>query len=148
MATTTHWAPNSAAISAISSGRSTAAVLTDTLSAPARSSRRASSTVRMPPPIVNGMNTSSAVRRATSTMVSRPSRRRGDVEEHELVGALGVVAGGQLDRVAGVAQVDEVHALDDAAVVDVEAGDDPGGAHRIDPSRARATASATRKRPS
>ena len=55
--------PNSAAISAISSGRWTAAVLTLTLSAPARSMRRASSTVRMPPPTVNGMNTCSAVRR-------------------------------------------------------------------------------------
>ena len=42
--------------------------------------------------------------------------RGGDVEEDELVGALGVVAGGELDRVAGVADVDEVGALDDAAV--------------------------------
>src|SRR5690606_32902133 len=54
-------------------GRSTAAVLTDTFSAPARSRRRASSTVRTPPPTVNGMNTFSATRRATSTMVSRAS---------------------------------------------------------------------------
>ena len=44
-----------------SSGRATAAVLSDTLSAPARSRRRASSTERMPPPMVNGMNTCSAV---------------------------------------------------------------------------------------
>ncbi len=73
MAVTTHWAPNSAAISVISSGRCTAEVLTLTLSAPARSIRRASSTERMPPPTVKGMNTSSAVRRATSTIVSRPS---------------------------------------------------------------------------
>ena len=73
MATTTHWAPNSSASSATRSGRSTAAVLTQTLSAPARSSARASSTERMPPPMVKGMNTSSAVRRATSTMVSRAS---------------------------------------------------------------------------
>ena len=29
-----------------------------------------------------------------------------------------------LDRIAGVAQVDEIDALDDAAVLDVEAGDD------------------------
>ena len=116
-------------------GAATAAVLTLTLSAPARSSRRASSTVRMPPPTVNGMNTSSAVRPTTSTIVSRPSRRRGDVEEDQLVGALGVVAGGQLDRVAGVAQVDEVHALDDAAGVDVEAGDDPGDPHDRHPGQ-------------
>ena len=50
--------------------------------------------------------------------------RGGDVEEHELVGALGVVALGELDRVARVAQIDEVRALDDAAGVDVEAGND------------------------
>ena len=73
MAHTQHCAPNSAAISAISSGRSTAAVLTLTLSAPARSIARASSAVRMPPPTVNGMKTCSAVRDTTSTMVSRPS---------------------------------------------------------------------------
>ena len=71
MAHTTHWLPNTAAISEMSSGRATAALLTDTLSAPARSIVRASSTVRIPPPIVNGMNTCSAVRRTTSTIVSR-----------------------------------------------------------------------------
>ncbi len=49
---------------------------------------------------------------------------RGDVEEDELVGALGVVALGQLDRIARVADVDEVRALDDAAGVDVQARDD------------------------
>ena len=73
MATTTHWAPNSVASSATSSGRSMAAVFTDTFSAPARSSWRASSTDRTPPPTVKGMKTFSAVRRATSTMVSRAS---------------------------------------------------------------------------
>jgi hypothetical protein len=47
----------------------------------------------------------------------------GDVEEDELVGAGGVVALGQLDRIARVADVDEVRALDHAAGVDVQAGD-------------------------
>ncbi len=51
----------------------------------------------------------------------------GDVEEGQLVGALGVVLPGQLDRVAGVAQVAEVHPLDDAPGVDVEAGDHADG---------------------
>ena len=87
----------------------------------------------MPPPIVNGTNTSSAARRASSTTVSRLSRRRGDVEEDELVGALGVVERGQLDRVAGVADVDEARALDDAAGVDVQAGDDALVVHRDQP---------------
>ena len=55
---------------------------------------------------------------------------RADVEEGELVGALLVVAARDLDRIAGVAQVDEVDALDDAAVGDVEAGNDAlGEAH-------------------
>ena len=55
-----------------------------------------------------------------------PALVRGrDVEEGQLVGALGVVHLGELDRVAGVAQLLEVDALDDPAGVDVEAGDDP-----------------------
>jgi hypothetical protein len=44
-------------------------------------------------------------------------RRRGDVEEDELVGTLAVVDARELDRVAGVAQVDEVDALDDPPAV-------------------------------
>ena len=82
--------------------------------------------MRMPPPTVNGMNTSSAVRPSDLDHRVAAVGRRGDVEEDELVGALGVVAGRELDRIAGVAQVDEVHALDHAAGVDVEARDDPG----------------------
>ena len=51
----------------------------------------------------------------------------GDVEEGELVGALGVVDMAELDRIAGITQVEEVHALDHPATVDVEAGDDTDG---------------------
>ena len=86
----------------------------------------------MPPPTVSGMNTCSAVRRTTSTIVSRPSRRRRDVEERQLVGTLGVVDGGHLDRVAGVAQVLEVDALHHPPGVDVQAGDHPNrDAHQL-----------------
>jgi hypothetical protein len=73
MASTTHCAPNTSASSESSSGRATAAEFTDTLSAPASSTACASSTARTPPPIVNGMNTSSAQRRARSAAVSRRS---------------------------------------------------------------------------
>ena len=55
---------------------------------------------------------------------------RGDVEEDDLVGAGLVVDRRHLDRVAGVAQVHEVDALDDAALVDVEAGYDALHQHR------------------
>src|SRR5207253_838280 len=54
-ARTTACAPNSLDSSVISPGRSTAAVLTVTLSAPARTTERASSRERMPPPAVSGM---------------------------------------------------------------------------------------------
>src|SRR3712207_6117666 len=64
----------------------------------------------------------------------------GDVEEGELVGALGVVDPGHLHRVAGVAQVDEVDALDDPAGVDVQARDDAHRERHATPSR---TASAS-----
>src|SRR5580700_10791799 len=50
-------------------------------------------------------------------------RGRGDVEEYELVRARRVVAACELDRIAGVAQVDEPDPLDDAAAIDVEARD-------------------------
>jgi hypothetical protein len=50
---------------------------------------------------------------------------RGDVQEGQLVRAFGVVPGGEFDRVAGVPQVAEVHALDDPARVHVQARDHP-----------------------
>ena len=115
---------------AAASGSRTAAVLSATLSAPARSSARTSSRLRTPPPTVSGMNTCSAVRAITSSRRVAALDRGGDVEEHQLVGALAVVAGGELDRVARVAQVLEPRALHDAAGVDVEAGD-----HRAWPAR-------------
>jgi hypothetical protein len=68
---TTHCEPNRWAASASNSGRAMAAVFSDTLSAPARSSRSTSATLRTPPPTVSGMNTWSAVRPTTSIMVSR-----------------------------------------------------------------------------
>ena len=60
-----------------------------------------------------------------------------DVEEGQLVDALRVVELGELDRVAGVAEVLEVDALDDAPGVDVEAGDDTdGNSHTAQPNDA------------
>ena len=147
MATTTHWAPNSSA----SSPDQVRAVDRRGVDAPpcrrpARSSRRASSTDRTPPPTVKGMNTCSAVRGTTSTMVRAVVRRGGDVEEDQLVGALGVVAGGQLHRVPGVDEVDEPDALDHPAGVDVEAGDHPDRPHAATPSSTVSRPS-TRARP-
>ena len=55
--------------------------------------------------------------------------RCGDVEEDQFVGALLVVAVGQLHRIAGIAQVDEVDALDHAAGGDIETGNDAFGEH-------------------
>ncbi len=50
-----------------------------------------------------------------------------DIQERDLVGALTVVATRDLDRIAGIAQIDEIDALDDAALGDVEAGNDALG---------------------
>src|SRR3990170_74299 len=71
IATTVHWLPNRSAALLTNSGSATAAVLIDTLSAPAESRLRMSSSVRTPPPTVSGMNTCSAVRRTTSIRMSR-----------------------------------------------------------------------------
>ena len=70
---TSTWLPNRSAISATSSGRWMAAVLTATLSAPARSRVSTSSVLDTPPPTVSGMKTCSAVRLTTSRVVARPS---------------------------------------------------------------------------
>ena len=102
---TSTWLPNRSAISATSSGRWIAAVLTATLSAPARSSRSTSSTAADSPAdgqrdehLLGGARDD--LQRGRAALVGG-----GDVEEGQLVGALGVVHPGQLDRVAGVAQV-------------------------------------------
>ena len=98
-----------------------------TLSAPALSSRRTSSTLRTPPPTVSGMKTCVRDRLDDVEDEAALVAARGDVEEGELVGALLVVAPRDLDRIAGIAQADEVDAFDDAPGGDVEAGDDALG---------------------
>src|SRR5262249_6876900 len=67
---------------------------------------------------------------------------RRDVEEAELVSALGVVARRDLDRVAGVDQLDEADALHDASVLHVEARDDPSREHHASAATASASPSA------
>ena len=108
----------------MSSGSRTAAELSEILSAPAVSIARMSSAERMPPPTVYGMKTLLGGARRDVEHRRALLVGRGDVEEDELVGARLVVDGGQLDRIAGVAQVHEVDAFDDAPLVDVEARDD------------------------
>ena len=51
----------------------------------------------------------------------------GDVQERQLVGTLPIVFGRQFHRVAGIAQVLEMHALDHASGIDIQAGDDSYG---------------------
>src|SRR5262249_20768484 len=46
----------------------------------------------------------------------------GDIEDDEFVRSFGVIAGGELDRVASIAQTFEVHSFDDACAVGVQAG--------------------------
>src|SRR5574340_48665 len=70
---------------------------------------------------------------------------RGDVEEGQLVGTLVVVARRDLDRIARVAQLDEIDALDDPAAGDVQARDDAFGEHRQLKRRVRRRAVARRR---
>ena len=57
--------------------------------------------------------------------------RRGDIEEHDLVRALGGIELRQLDWIARVAQADKVHALDHPPVLDIQAGNDPFCKHHF-----------------
>ena len=84
------------------------------------------------------MKQTSAVRRDDVEHRAAPLMAGGDVEEAQLVRPGGVIGARLLDRIAGVAQIDEVDALDHAAVGDVEAGDDADadGHAPLPPSRA------------
>ncbi len=73
MATTTHCAPYRSEAARTKAGSVTAAVLIETLSAPALSSARQSATVRTPPPTVSGMKHRSAVRATMSSRIGRSS---------------------------------------------------------------------------
>ena len=53
-----------------------------------------------------------------------------DVEEGQLVRARCVIGDRRFDRIAGIAQVDEIDALDDAAVLHVETGNDADLEHQ------------------
>ncbi len=48
----------------------------------------------------------------------------GDVEEAEFVGTGGIIGPRARHRIAGIDEIDEIDALDDTAVLDVEAGND------------------------
>ena len=52
-------------------------------------------------------------------------RAGGDIEKAQLVGALAVVEARLSHRIAGIDKIDEVDALDDPPVLDIETGDDP-----------------------
>ena len=54
---------------------------------------------------------------------------RGNVQEAKLVGAGLVIDDGLLHRIAGIAQAFKIDALDHAAAMDIEAGDDADGQH-------------------
>ena len=129
MFTTVAQRPNFRATSAIRCGFFTAAELTLTFSAPAWISRVASSSVRMPPPTVNGMKI--CFRDAPDHVQHDvpPLVAGGDVEENQFVGAICLVAAGHFHRIAGVAQLTKVDALHDPAAVHVQARNDPLAEH-------------------
>src|SRR4029079_7061774 len=56
---------------------------------------------------------------------------RRDVEETELICTGGVVRNRRLDGIASVAQIDEIHALDDPAIFHVEARNDANLEHQV-----------------
>ncbi len=124
MATTMHCEPKRAAASPTNSGLNTAAVLIDTLSAPALSRLRISCDGAYA--ATDGKRDEHLAGHALDGVQGGVATvdAGGDIEEGDLVGALLIVAASDLHRVTGVADVLELHALDHAAVVHVQARDD------------------------
>ena len=145
IATTTAWLPKRRAHAPINSGSATAAVFSETLSAPARRTSRISSTLLTPPPTVSGMNARRAVRSTISSSVPRPSGAAEMSRKTSSSAPSRGVALGELGRIALVGEVDEARALHDAAVRDVKAGDDAASEHQAVTARSsRATLGADR----
>jgi hypothetical protein len=76
------------------------------------------------------MKQTSAVRRNHVQDQAPALAGGGDVEKHQLVGPGRVIGASLLDRIAGIAQGDEIDALDHPPVLHVEAGNDPGLQHQ------------------
>ena len=125
-------------------GSSKAARLTATLSAPGTEQR--ARIIEAGDAAADGERDRQLRRRPLDELEDRAAalERGGDVEEDELVGAELRVTGRELDRLAHLAEVDEVHALDDASSLDVEAGDYALLDHASAFSRRRAPAAALR----
>ena len=77
----------------------------------------------MPPATQNGMSSSARDAAHPGSVHRTALGARGDVVEHELVGALVAIARRKLQDVADDAVIAEPHALDDLAVADVQTGD-------------------------
>ena len=91
-------------------------------------------------PAADGQRHEAHFRRAPDDVEQRPAPfvAGGDVEEAQLVRPGRVIGARLLDRVAGILEIDEVDALDHAAIGDVETGDDADAdGHALMPVRHR-----------
>ena len=145
MATTTHWLPNfSAACRTKSPVRDRGRIDRSLVGA---GEQQGADVLRRPNPAANRQRHEADlggaphdVQQDAAVLVARR-----DVEEAEFVRARLVVGDGAFDRVARVAQIDEIDALDDAAVLDVEAGNEARfESHRTAPATRGAPPAAAR----
>ena len=130
MFTTMHWLPNRRAASYTNCGSFTAAELIDTLSQPGQ---------QQLPDVVERADAAAHGERHEH-LLGRPPHHvehdvapfvaGRDVEEHQLVGPFLFVPRGHLDRIARVAEVDEIGPLHDAPAVDVQTRNHTLGEHR------------------
>ena len=101
----------------------------------------------------DGERHEAGLRRAPHHVEQDPPRlvAGGDVEEAELIGAGRVVSLRRFHGIARIDEIDELHALHDAPVLDVEAGDETDFEHQADSLRtdfSSASASCGSMRPS
>ncbi len=127
--TTMHWLPKRRAASWTNCGFLTAAELIETLSHPALSSVRMSSSVANA--AADGQRHENHLGRAPHHVEHDFAlfMAGGDVQKDEFVGPFGLVARRHLDGIAGVAQIQEVDPLHHASGVNVETRNNPLGEH-------------------
>ena len=97
--------------------------------------RRTAEVCFMPLTVGGGVRTVEDIRQLLLAGADKASINSAAVADRQFVSTGSVIGDGGFDRIAGVAQIDEIDAFDDAPVLHVEAGNDADLEHVTPPAR-------------